>query len=294
MKITGIILYGWIHPKNLLGLQKGCVKFGYPFLITKNINDVYKNDIYNLVILSDTPGNVKIPGKFIIFGPHISVFPPESLIGNEEHPNSVLNLLADWNVTVWKEFGNMKIPLAILPFGVDTEQFSPPPGGPGKEMFIYYKQRDPAILQNVMRIAPKDYRINLITYGSYHETDYINILRRCAFGIWIGRHESQGFALEEALSCNVPLIVLNVKTMKEEYNRAAYIYSHINKNLYATAIPWWSEKCGEVIYSVDELVSSIQKLINNYDFYEPRKFIENNLSISIAFQKMIKHVENIL
>ena len=45
-------------------------------------------------------------------------------------------------------------------------------------------------------------------------------LKQARFCIWIGRHESQGFAFQECLASNVPILVWDVQSMKdctEEY-----------------------------------------------------------------------------
>ena len=42
-------------------------------------------------------------------------------------------------------------------------------------------------------------------------------MQKAKYGIILDAHESQGFAIEEALSCNVPLLVWNTKFMSQEY-----------------------------------------------------------------------------
>ena len=51
----------------------------------------------------------------------------------------------------------------------------------------------------------------------YSEEEYIDYLQHSKYGIILDAHESQGFAIEEALSCNVPLLVWGAKTMNQEY-----------------------------------------------------------------------------
>ncbi len=289
MRITGIILCGWIHHKNLIGLKLVCEKFNIPLLIINNINDkqIYNDNIYNIVFITDKISS-PIPNKFVILGPHISVFPPSSVINMSytDKDKIVLNLLCDWNVKVWTDFGTT-IPLVTLPFAVDINKFLPSSEENKQDIFIYYKQRDPQLFQTVLSMVKSKVKNNIhtIAYGFYNEDSYINILKKCRFGIWVGRHESQGFALQEALSSNIPLIVMDVKTMKEEYNNG-FIYAHINKNLNATAIPWWSEKCGIVIYNVNELSLAIDTLENNISTYEPRRYIIDNLSPEKTFDNL--------
>jgi hypothetical protein len=50
----------------------------------------------------------------------------------------------------------------------------------------------------------------------YKEADYTHALRTASWGIWLGQHESQGYAFQEALSMGVPLIVLDATSMRDE------------------------------------------------------------------------------
>ena len=58
--------------------------------------------------------------------------------------------------------------------------------------------------------------LEFLTIKKYPEEEYIKYLQESKYGIWLGAHESQGFALEEALAINVPLLVWNVKYMSQE------------------------------------------------------------------------------
>ena len=99
-------------------------------------------------------------------------------------------------------------------------------------------------------------------------------------------HESQGFALEEALSCNVPLLIWNVTSMNQEHGSS---YSDIP----ATTIPYWDERCGEYFYSENELENTFNKFVSNIETYKPREYIVDNLSFDVCEQKLINVINNI-
>jgi glycosyltransferase involved in cell wall biosynthesis len=120
----------------------------------------------------------------------------------------------------------------------------------------------------------------------YNENTYIEYLKNSKYGIWVGRHESQGFALEEALSCDIPLLVWNVKSMNEEY-RQNY------EDIPATVIPYWNERCGEYFYNIQELEETFNKFISKIETYRPREYILENLSMELCEKKFIDIIENI-
>ena len=142
------------------------------------------------------------------------------------------------------------------------------------DVFIYYKSRHPNELTYLKSFLNyKNISYTLFDYTKkYIENDYINTLNKSKYGIWLGRHESQGFALEEALSYNVPLLIWDAKSMNQEYG---YNYADIP----ATVIPYWDERCGEYFYNNTELEKTFDLFISKLETYKPREYILENLSV---------------
>jgi glycosyltransferase involved in cell wall biosynthesis len=174
--------------------------------------------------------------------------------------------------------------IQAVPFGVDTDRFNEViPIYNRSKVFVYYKQRNNEELQfvtNFLNYNNIDYTI--FTYGSYSENYYLSFLHESKYGIWIGRHESQGFALEEALSCNVPLFVWDVKSMNQEVGQNY-------PNIYGTAIPYWDNRCGEYFYDKNEFLQKFQLFILKLHDYSPRHYIIDNLSMDKC-DELFRHV----
>lgn len=226
--------------------------------------------------------------KPIVYGPHFSVF-PDHKINIIKNQNCVYVQPSEWALNVWKNNFDIcqNLNMHILPFGVDTDKFSPNQNLVQKnKCFLYYKRRNPtelAFLTNILINNHIEYKI--FKYGEYNENDYVEYLKTCEFGFWLDAHESQGFALEEALSMNVPLLVWNVKFMSQEYG-SNY------QNFETTTIPYWSEQCGEYIYEQCEFAHKYKLFMSKLKTYEPRQYILNNLSMEICEQKLIKLINN--
>ena len=162
-----------------------------------------------------------------------------------------------------------------LPFGVNTDKFNEVlPIQQREGIFIYYKARQPKELEQINEFFSRlNYNIKIFNYTTrYSENEYLHSLQNCKFGVWLGRHESQGFALEEALSCNIPLLVWDVTSMNQEHG---YNYDDIP----ATCIPYWDEKCGEAFTNINDLSIVFSKFISNLHNYKPRDYILQHLSI---------------
>jgi hypothetical protein len=285
MKILFIKYY--IHHKNINFILK-CKKID--FHIINGVDEINNYNLYDYDAIYSPcqPIDVsKYPNIKFIFGPQFSVFPDDKLHCIKS-PNSVYNLLSEWVVNIWKKFpvcNNLK--LVTLPFGVDTKKFIDITSIKERNnVIIYFKHRNPQDLHKIeLFLKEKQINYEIFSYDKkYDENYYINSLQKTKYCIWVDAHESQGFALQEALSCNVPLLVWNVTSMNQEYGSN---YS----DLQATSTSYWDSKCGEIFYSIDELENVYNKFINNIENYNPRKFIVDNLSIEACENKLIEFIQ---
>lgn len=268
----------------------------------KNIQVVSIYDIHQLghinlsefdcVFSPSIPINVsKYPNTKFFFGPHFSIFPENSL-HLIKGGKSVYNLLSDWVKNIWTKNYPICNDLRIVtcPFGVDSDRFTEiKPLSERNEIMIYYKSRSPqdlSFIQTFLNNNHKKYK--LFSYQSrYDENEYISSLQNSRFCIWIDAHESQGFALQEALSCNVPLFVWNISSMADEYN------SNYPRHFAATTTPYWDERCGEQFFNVNEFDAKFRLFLSKLDTYKPREYILENLSFAKCEERFIETVNNI-
>jgi glycosyltransferase involved in cell wall biosynthesis len=286
MKI--LFIKSGIHHKNLHFILN-CKKI--KFFIVNSVNDFYNIDvkIFDAVYSPcDAIDVSNYPNTKFIFGPQFSVFPEERL-NIIKGQKSVYNLLSRWVIDIWKQYtlcNNLK--LIALPFGVDTERFKDiKPISERNTIMLYFKHRDPLALNFIENyLKSKGLEYSIFSYDKrYDENDYISCLQNSKFCIWIDAHESQGFALQEALSCNVPLLVWNVTSMNQEYGQGY-------NNIPATTIPYWDENCGELFYNISDFEVTYNKFIENINNYKPRKFILDNLSIEVCENNLIELINN--
>lgn len=288
-----------LHHKNLHSIQN---YKNITITEIKDIHDISEEELqaYDVIYSPHLPIDVR---KYhyckFIFGPHFSVF-PDNLKNIEmiKGSNSVYIQPSKWAVDVWKnyKFNNTIIcndlHMMPLPFGVDTDKFRPLNNIQRHEktrVFLYKKTRrnyDYNMIINFLQKRNIDYKV--FSYDQrYREDEYIEYLQHAKYGIWVGRHESQGFALEEALSCDVPLFVWNVTSMNQEVGPN---YNDIP----ATTIPYWDERCGEYFHRQDEIERTFDLFLSKLDTYKPREYVVENLSFDACeniFTNCIKHLD---
>ncbi len=273
----------WMHDKNQNSLNN---YKNIQFVFCKpNMFSQQNLAEYDCVYSPSTPLEAsKYPGTKFIFGPHFSVFPNENQIKIIKSPNTIYIQPGQWAVDSWKISPICKdLKMEPLPFGVETDKFKPTiESGKRDLVFVYFKQRNPNELKFVENfLKTRNINYKLFSYNNkYQESDYIAHLKNSKYGIWVGRHESQGFGLEEALSCDVPLLVWDVRTMDQEHG------SRYDK-IPASVIPYWDERCGEYFYDECDLEKTFNLFLNKLSSYKPRQYVLENLTMDICEKKFM-------
>ena len=233
----------------------------------------------------------------IMFGPGLGfvfAYPEHSIFYYNYIGKAAFNLLSTWNINVQNEFiKGPRISFVACPFPIDTKTFKPSlvPIEKDIDILIYFKERDDKILDNMRDILSScPISIQCIKYGHYKESEYIDFLNRSKIVLWLGCHESQGFAFQECLSMNVPILCYDVQSMYEEFGSNGHKHfchqeHRATKNLFATSATSWSPKCGEKTHNINEIPELIIKMLDSLDSYKPREFVLENLSSEACWKK---------
>jgi glycosyltransferase involved in cell wall biosynthesis len=234
---------------------------------------------YDCVYSPSTPiSAIKYPGIKFIFGPHLSVLPNKELLSIITAPNAVYIQPSEWAANAWSDSPHcVDMEIRSVPFAVDIDRFREVrPIHERTQVFIYYKNRSPNDINFVMSMLQHHGIVGKVfQYGKYTENEYLSYLQQSKCGIIVDAHESQGFAIEEALSCGVPLLVWSIKSMNQEY-RSSY------PDIKATTVPYWDDRCGEVFYESSEFESKLAVFLSNLETYRPRDYIVEHLSPDVC------------
>ena len=93
----------------------------------------------------------------------------------------------------------------------------------------------------------------------------------------MSRPETQGFAAQELLSCNIPLIVWDQKTNYYE-----------DLILSGTTMSYWSNDCGLIVDTFEELKFQFDVFIENLHKFQPINLIKEHLTYE-KFKKNLKY-----
>jgi hypothetical protein len=171
--------------------------------------------------------------------------------------------------------------------GIDTDEYRPS-SIPFTErcVMVYHKERDlkelPQIL-NVLHELKLSY--NIVLYGRYSEEEYKTLLSRTLFIIWHGCPESQGIAMQEAMSCNIPIIVCEMTRLGQYKPDITPLEL---RDLPVSVAPYFDESCGIKITDLGSFRTTIEIMLNRLTFFRPRQYILNNLSLERQARVLIK------
>jgi len=291
------------HKKNKIAFSQMCKELNFTYIECNSLDQIPTDtDLIwsdNTVINPDS-----VPEKTkIMFGPGLGfvfAYPEHSIFYYNYIGKAAFNLLSTWNINVQNEFiKGPRISFVACPFPIDTKTFKPSlvPIEKDIDVLIYFKERDDKILDNMRDILSScPISIQCIKYGHYKESEYINLLNRSKIVLWLGCHESQGFAFQECLSMNVPILCYDVQSMYEEFGSNGHKHfchqeHRAKKNLFATSATSWSKKCGEKTHNINEIPELIIKMLDSLDSYKPREFVLENLSSEACWKKWQKDLD---
>jgi len=244
---------------------------------------------YKFNWIHDDPAGVieaSLLDKPVIIGPNVVELPKDlPILRKKLSKNSIYLHPSKWPMKIWKWEGYDETKLKTWPVGIDTEKFSKVKRENNHKVLLYFKQRDKKLLEKAKEIIRKNnLHFLLIEYGKYSEQEYIKALKEAKFGIWIGCTESQGIGLQEALASNLPLIVLDAKSLFENANKPKKsrfkneTFQKLN-SIKTSSAPYFDKRCGIKIQNISELDNAIKELIYCLNNYKPREYILENLTI---------------
>ena len=283
--------------KVLINLTKGLDILNIEYVFNKPISKYDYNWIH------DSPSAIieaSLAGKNVLIGPNIVELPRDlPILRNKLSKDSLYIHPSNWPMKIWYLEGYDETKLKSWPVGIDTEKFSKVNIENNHKVLLYFKQRDKKLLEKVEEILrEKNLQFTLIEYGKYSEQDYIIALKEAKFGIWIGCTESQGIGLQEALATDLPLIVLDATTLFENATKPKKsrfkkeTFKKLN-SIKTSSVPYFDKRCGIKIKNISELDNAINEISSNINYYKPRKYILDNLTILKSTQLFLDFFKEI-
>ncbi len=226
--------------------------------------------------------------KKLLVGPNLFVRPQEiePLI-----TSPAIDLIMEpshWPIkAVVEDCPQLREKLVCWPAGVDSEYWKPQTPLKNRRstnVLIYQKNGSQDLLNSVIQLL-RQYQWNpiVITYGKYNHRHFKGLLSMVRFAVFLSRSESQGLALAEAWSMDVPTLAWNLGGPLTIQGKT---YTDIS------ACPYLNPLVGQEWKTLDMLevqFGDIQTILNNSS---PRKWVLEHMTDEISARIVMRYLSN--
>lgn len=234
--------------------------------VNYNVNAPYINTDFPAYCLSPHPFLFSDPDLLSI-GPNICVLPTDLPVVTEQKFKYFITP-CDWTADLysrWIERDKIK----VWPVGIDTQNFQPSPSTKTFDCLLYLKNRLPSEIDEAKRILEEfNQHYSVFEYGKYREEDFLERISVSRYCFVLGNTESQGIAIQEMMSCNLPLFV---------WDKTEWDHRGEELKCSASTVPYWGKECG--IKTDINIEENFERFLDTLANYNPRSYIENNFSL---------------
>jgi glycosyltransferase involved in cell wall biosynthesis len=130
-----------------------------------------------------------------------------------------------------------------------------------------------------------------LRYGQYprgRESAYHDLLRQARAMLYLSENETQGFAYNEALSMDVPILAWNIGLWCDPYRHDSGV-----GNVPATSIPYWDERCGVDFRNKSDFAARLGLFLERLQAgqFAPREYVLDNLRLEQGAQRYLDLIE---
>lgn len=257
-------------------------------LVSRFSTQIHSNPLWipqgNLWELNDADLKV-CSDRTLFLGPNIDWFDQRNAMTLSSFPKFSIIVPSYWVIPVLQDLLGSHHNFRVWAAGVDIE-FWRPSGKPKKNLVLYLKDdskvEDASKLKEML--SDMNYKVHQIKYGDYTPSQFHRTLSDSFAGIWFGKTESQGIALLESWSMNVPTLILKC----EIWN------SPSGKSFLSSAAPYLNSACGEFSnsseFSTTEVLNFLTRAQKN-DF-APRSYVLSNFSSTMTTKNLLEILLN--
>jgi hypothetical protein len=126
----------------------------------------------------------------------------------------------------------------------------------------------------IAELEGRGLRVQVLPYGGYDHGVYKEALRVSRSMIYLCEHETQGFAYQEALASNVPVLAWDPGVWMDPL---ASVYE--TEPVEATSVPYFSPECGERFRSFEDFRETFDLFWKRLPEYQPRAYVGRELTL---------------
>jgi hypothetical protein len=201
----------------------------------------------------------------LYLGPNIVELPSECNVMMDLEKYKKVIVPSKWV----KDLFSKQIPLEKIEVwhsGIDLNRWCEKKKDIEYDFLVYAKNRNQKDITNAIEFfEEKGLKYKVMNYGTFNQDDLMDVISKSRYGFVICGSETQGIAIAEMISSNLPLLVWDSTE-----------YSHRGPSFLspATSIPYFDNRCGEVFFEFSDIEITYNKFISSN--YSPREYALEN------------------
>jgi len=221
--------------------------------------------------------------NYVVAGPVNALFADESG-GILLTPEIDLVIVpSEWTIDFYRGFPDLIEKCRVWPCGVDADVWKPAGRTKDQTAVVYWKSGDKdfceAVEGIVRRCGLEPIRIESRhgEHGIFKPADYREALDRSVVGVFLSTFETQGIALAEAWSMDVPAVVWDPQGEAQWRGRAFTARS---------SAPFLTPETGVTFRTLDDLEPALRRALNRRGAFHPREWVLQNMTDAVCAAKL--------
>lgn len=181
--------------------------------------------------------------------------------------------------------------------GIDTDLWNDTKDEPKSVDFLIYdkirwerEKYEPSLLNPIINeLEQRNLSYHILRYGQYQHAEYRRALGFSKAMLFLCEHETQGLAYQEALASNVPILAWDNGFWLDP-RRPGFDPNPVP----ATSVPYFSPECGERFRDFSGFIDALDTFVAKLPTYEPRCYVQQNLSLEGSARLYMKHYSSLM
>ncbi|MGI5865677.1 MAG: WecB/TagA/CpsF family glycosyltransferase [Myxococcales bacterium] len=152
------------------------------------------------------------------------------------------------------------------------------------------KVREHELVEPILRwLDQKGSSWHRLRYRGYQHSSYRKLLGQARAMLFLCEHETQGFAYQEAMASNVPVLAWDNGLWCDPH-RLRFGHAPVP----ATSVPYFSAECGERFRGWDDFPEKAELFWSRLASYEPRRYVARELSFEGSAQLYLRYYRSLM
>jgi hypothetical protein len=226
---------------------------------------------------------------FIVAGPVNALFADECDSILQMPEIDLVIIPSEWTRDLYRDAPALSAKSRVCTCGVDVEYWQPTGRPKEQTAVVYWKSGDERFCEEVEGIVrqcglqPRRVRSGHGQHQIFTQADYRDLLDGSTVAVFLSTFETQGIALAEAWSMNVPTVVWDPRGDAEWRGR---------RFTSGSSAPYLTPATGATFRGIDELQPVLERVLQSAGCFQPREWVLANMKDAVCSRRLYKLISD--